>query len=76
VPGRPSPLGLKGGLESARLFGRPFAFGRAARGYNASKGVLIWTGGMFDDTLTDKAPRGTFAPKWAFREDNATPSTF
>jgi len=48
-----------------------------ARGYNASKGGVDLDGGMFNDTLTDKGPKGTFAPKWAFREDNATPpSTF
>jgi hypothetical protein len=27
VPSRPSSLGLKGGLEFARLFSRPFASG-------------------------------------------------
>ena len=76
MPSRPSPLGMKGGLEFARLFSRPFASGGWRGVTMLRKGVLIWTGGMFNDTLTDKGPKGTFAPKWAFREDNATPSTF
>ena len=72
VPSRPSSLGLKGGLEFARLFSRPFASDGWQGVTVLLKGVLIWTGGMFNDALTDK---GTFAPKWAPREDDATPST-
>lgn len=79
VPSRSSPLGLKGGLGFSRLFSRPLAFDGCRRASNVVTGLLIWTGWVSNDSLTDVGLKGglefnrlsgrPFAPKWALREN-------
>lgn len=76
VSSRSSSLGLKGCFEFACLFSRPFCFGWVTRCNDAFTGPLIWTGLMFNDSLTDGALKGglefnrppsrPFASKWGF----------